>query len=43
MVSWHLPLNGLEFEHDLRDGEGQGILTSCVVHGVAKSWTQVND
>ena len=23
--------------------ERQGILTNCVVHGVAKSWTEVND
>ena len=29
MVGWHHPLNGLEFEQALGDGEGYGSLVSC--------------
>ena len=37
MVGWHHRLNGHEFEQTLGDGEGQGILVCCRVHGVTKS------
>ena len=37
MVGWPHQLNGHEFEQTPGDGEGQGSL----VHGVAKSWTQL--
>ena len=42
MVGWHHRLNGHEFEQALGDGKGQGSLHAAV-HGVAKSWTQLND
>ena len=29
MVGWHHQPNGHEFEHALRDGEGQGSLVCC--------------
>ena len=37
MVGWHHRLDGHEFEQALGVGDGQGSLTCCVVHGVAKS------
>ena len=37
MVGWHHRLNGHEFEQTQGDGEGQGILVCCRVHGVTKS------
>ena len=36
------PINGHEFEQAPRDGEGQEAW-HAVVHGVAKSWTQLGD
>ena len=42
MVGWHHQLNGHEFEQAPRDGEGQEAW-HAVVHGVAKSWTQLGD
>ena len=42
MVGWHHRLTGHEFEQALGDGKGQGSLHAAV-HGVAKSWTQLND
>ena len=42
MVGGHHRLNGHKFEQAPGDGEGQGSL-ECAVHGVTKSWTQVND
>ena len=33
MVRWHHRLNGHEFEHTLRDGEGQGSLACCSLWG----------
>ena len=41
MVGWNHGLNGHDFEQSLGDGEGHGGLT--VVHGVAKSWTRLNN
>ena len=38
MVGWHHQLDGLEFEHALGDGDGQGS-PLCYVHGVEKSRT----
>ena len=29
MVGWHHRHNGYEFEHTLRDGEGEGSLVCC--------------
>ena len=34
MVGRHHQFNGHEFEQTLGDGEGQGRLVCCVVHGV---------
>ena len=42
MVAWHHQLNGHEFEQTPGDAEGQGSLVSAV-HGVAKSWTRLNN
>ena len=42
MVGWHHRLNGHEFEPTLGDSEGHGVW-HAVVHGVAKSQTQLND
>ena len=42
MIGGHHRLNGHKFEQAPGDGEGQGSLESAV-HGVTKSWTQVND
>ena len=41
MVGWHHWLSGLEFEHALGDGEGQGCLVCCSPW-VTKSWTQLS-
>ena len=44
MIGWHHWLNEHEFEQTLRDGEGQGsLMCYSQVHGVAKSWTQLNE
>ena len=44
MVGWHHRLDEHEFEQTLRDSEGQGSLVCySQIHGVAKSWTQLND
>ena len=40
MVGWHRQLNGHEFKQTPGDGERQGGLAYCIVHGVAKSSTQ---
>ena len=40
MVGWYHRLSGHEFEQALGVGDGQGSL--AVVHGVAKSGTQLN-
>ena len=42
MVGWHHWLDGHEFEHTLGVGDGQGSPVASV-HGVAKSWTWLND
>ena len=42
MIGWHHQLNGHEFEQTPGDGEGQGSW-HATVHGVAKSWTQLNN
>ena len=42
MVTWHHQLNGHESEQTPGDGEGQGSW-HATVHGVAKSWTQLNN
>ena len=42
MVGWHHQRNGHAFEKTLGDGEGQGSLACCVVHGVAKCWTRLS-
>ena len=42
MVGQHHQFNGHEFEQTLGDGEGQGSLACCVVHGVAKCWTRLS-
>ena len=42
MVGWHDRLNGHEFESTLEVNGGQGGL-ACVVHGVSKSRTRLND
>ena len=39
MVGWHHQLNGHKSEQTPGGSEGQGNLTCCAVHGVAKSWT----
>ena len=39
MIGWHHRLNGLEFEQDPRDGEGQGSLASCSPWGHKESDT----
>ena len=42
MVGWHHQLNGHEFDklqEIVKDKEAQ----HATVHGVAKSWTQLND
>ena len=41
MVGWHHRLDGHEFEQILGVGDGQA--WHAVVHGVAKSWTQLSD
>ena len=43
MVGWHHRLNGHEFEQASGDGEGQGILVCCRVHGVTKSQIWVSN
>ena len=49
MVGQHHGLNGLEFEKTPGDSKGQGNLSMggwgpawAAVHGVTKSWTQLN-
>ena len=42
MVGWHHRLNGHEFEQALGVGDGQEV-QSAAVHGIAKSWTRLND
>ena len=42
MVGWHDRLNGHGFGWTLGVGDGQGAWRA-VIHGVAKSWTQVSD
>ena len=42
LVGWRHWLNGHEFEKTQGDSEGQGSL-ACCIHGVAKSWTRLND
>ena len=42
MVGWHHWLDGHEFEQALGVADGEGSL-HAVVHGVAKSWTQLSD
>ena len=37
MVGWCYQLNGLEFEHALVDGEGQGNLACCSPWGCKES------
>ena len=37
MVGWHHRLNGHEFEHTLRVGEGRGNLASCSSCGCKES------
>ena len=41
MVVWHHRLNGHEFEQTLGDGDGREA-QHAVVHGLAKSWTQLS-
>ena len=37
-------LDGItEFEQALTDGDGQGSLACCAVHGVTESWTRLSD
>ena len=43
MVGWHHGLNGHVFGWTQGVGDGQGGLAYAVVHGVAKSWTRLND
>ena len=43
LIGWHHQLHGHEFEQTLGDSEGQRSLVGCVVHGVAKSWTQLSN
>jgi len=43
MVGWHHRLDGHEFWWTLGVGNGQGGLVCCVVHGVAKSRTQLSN
>ena len=44
MVGWHHRLNGHEFEQTLGDSEEKGKSDVLyIVHGVAKSWTWLND
>ena len=43
MVGWHHQLDGHEFEQALSVGNGHGSLACAVVHGVAKSQTQLRD
>ena len=43
MVGWHHCLPGHEFEQTLGISAQQGSLVCAVVHGVANSWTQLND
>ena len=43
MVGWHHCLPGHEFEQTLGISAQQGSLVYAVVHGVANSWTQLND
>ena len=38
MVGWHHRLNGHEFEHALRDSEGQGSLVCCSPWGRKEKW-----
>ena len=42
MVGWYHQFNGHEFEETSGEG-GQGGLRCAAVHGVANSWTQLND
>ena len=42
MIGWHHQFNGGEFEHTLRDREGQEAWHAAV-HGVEKSQTQLSD
>ena len=43
MVGWHHQLHGHEFEQTLRDNEGPESLVCYIVHGVAKSRTQLSN
>ena len=43
MAGQHHRLNGHEFEQTPGDSERQGSLVCCVVHGVAKSQTQLSN
>ena len=43
MVGGHHQLDGHEFEQAPGDNQGQGNLVGCVVHEVAKSWTQLSN
>jgi len=42
MVEWHHRLDGHESEQAPGVGDGQGSL-ACSIHGVTKSWTQLNN
>ena len=42
MVGWHHRLDGHGFGWTLGVGDGQGGL-ACMIHGVAKSRTQLSD
>ena len=37
MAGWHHRLDGRQFEWTPRDGDGQGGLACCAIHGVAES------
>ena len=41
MVGWH-QLNGYEFVYVQGDGEAQESLM-CLVHGITKNWTRLNN
>ena len=42
MVEWHHRLDGHKSEQAPGVGDGQESL-ACSIHGVTKSWTQLND
>ena len=42
MVEWHHRFNRCEFEQTLGDGEDREA-RHAIVHGVAKSWTQLSN